>query len=353
LYNTQLGEHPKKLADLIANQAINRYQYFLQGVRSYQQHPYYRKQPVCQVVATESTSQVIYYPAASPRAVLFWIPSLVNRGYILDLQPSNSFLRQLAGHGFSSLLLEWGDPTKLEYSFGLNEYMARLLRLLSQALPRFLTQPIYAAGYCMGGLFALAAAQLTSCFKGVISLATPWDFKVSQAPLTKVIQSHWPRWQRLLPAGQPVPVELLQWYFSALDPQQILQKFIKFAKTPLQSAVAEQFVALEDWLNDGVALPQNVLNECLQNWYQLNQPMLGKWQILGQIIQPQSHKTPILAVIPTQDRIVPPASAVALAENARFVTLRHIEAGHIGMVTSTRAAPQTIQAITDWLGDNN
>ena len=41
-----------------------------------------------------------------------FVPSLVNRAYVLDLAPGHSMLRWLAGQGVRPLLLDWGWPRR-------------------------------------------------------------------------------------------------------------------------------------------------------------------------------------------------------------------------------------------------
>ena len=64
-----------------------------------------------------------------------------------------------------------------------------------------------------------------------------------------------------------VPVDVLQTLFAALDPLLALRKFTRFAALAEGSAEARDFVALEDWLNDGVPLALPVARECLGGWY--------------------------------------------------------------------------------------
>ncbi len=72
-------------------------------------------------------------------------------------------------------------------------------------------------------------------------------------------------------------------------------------------------MALEDWLNDGVILAGPVARETLFGWYVEDRPARGKWRIGGKAIRPDRYKGPALVMMPSRDRIVPPASAKALA----------------------------------------
>ena len=98
------------------------------------------------MVAPEATD-----PEGPPLLV---VPSLINRAYVLDLAEGGSMMRWLATVGVRPLLLDWGWPGEVERSFTLTDYIAGRLERALGATPR----RVVLAGYCMGGLLALAAA---------------------------------------------------------------------------------------------------------------------------------------------------------------------------------------------------
>ena len=107
------------------------------------------------------------------RADVLFVPSLVNRAYVLDLTPERSLMRWLPGQGFRTLLLDWGWPGEAERHFTLTDYVAGRLERALMAAPG----PVVLAGYCMGGLLALAAAlRRPDRVRALALLATPWDF---------------------------------------------------------------------------------------------------------------------------------------------------------------------------------
>ena len=145
-----------------------------------------------------------------------------------------------------------------------------------------------------------------------------------------------------------LPVDMIQALFAALDPSLVLRKFLGFAGLDPTSERARQFVALEDWLNDGVPLAASVARECLGQWYGANATARGAWRLRGQAVLPQRIKTPSLAVIPDQDRIVPPGSALALAQALPDCRILRAPTGHIGMMSGGRAEAAVWQPFAEW-----
>ena len=72
--------------------------------------------------------------------------------------------------------------------------------------------------------------------------------------------------------NQTLPIDMLQVLFALLDPWGVADKYRGFARLDPASERATLFVALEDWLNDGVPLAAPVARECLGGWYGANTP---------------------------------------------------------------------------------
>jgi polyhydroxyalkanoate synthase len=108
-------------------------------------------------------------------------------------------------------------------------------------------------------------------------------------------------------------------------------------------------VALEDWLNDGVPLSGPVAHECMGGWYGRNTPHGGEWEVAGIAVCPETIDIPARVLIPQQDRIVPPASAQALADALPNVDASSVPLGHIGMVAGSRAQALVWEPLAEWL----
>jgi polyhydroxyalkanoate synthase subunit PhaC len=156
-------------------------------------------------------------------------------------------------------------------------------------------------------------------------------------------------WLPLMDQMGELPVDALQAMFFGLDPFMVIRKFCAFARLDPGSARAREFVALEDWLNDGVPLAAPVARDCVIGWYGDNTPAQGRWQIAGQAIRPQNVAVPTLVVVPEQDRIVPPASALVLGREIPQATTLSVPLGHIGMVSSGRATDELWHRLGAWL----
>ncbi|WP_043364652.1 alpha/beta fold hydrolase [Belnapia sp. F-4-1] len=316
----------------------------LVGIRAYRRHPWQREAPALSVPWAEGGSRLLDYGGEGPTVLV--VPSLVNRADILDLMPEASMLRFLAGQGLRVLLLDWGEPGPVERRFALTDYVAgRLERALAAA-----GEPVVLVGYCMGGLLAMAAAQRRpERVRALGLLATPWDFWAEDAGRARSLGALLPGLEPLLAATGAMPVDVLQALFAALDPFAVAGKYRGFAALDPDSPRARRFVALEDWLNDGIALAAPVAREVLGQWYGANAPARGEWRIAGEAVEPRQLAMPSFLAIPSRDRIVPPASALALAGALPGALVHGAAAGHIGMVAGQGAEEALWRPLRRWL----
>jgi polyhydroxyalkanoate synthase subunit PhaC len=320
---------------------------FLAGLHAYWRHPYRRGLAEPPTLWSEGATRLLDYGPADGLPLLV-VPSLINRAYILDLAPGRSLLRHLAEQGLRPLLVDWGEPGPAERRMTLDDYLRDRLEAALDATRHATRRRPVVLGYCMGGLLAVALAlRRQDDLGGLVLLATPWDFHAE--PIA-------PGLRGLLAASVTgaglaggLPVELIQTLFAGIDPLAVPRKFARFAALDPCSPDARIFVAVEDWLNDGVALGAEVARECLLGWYLENCPARGAWRVGGQAVRPERLSVPSLVAIPTRDRIVPPASAAALAARLPHATVLEPEGGHVGMIVAGSARRRLWAPLVAWL----
>jgi polyhydroxyalkanoate synthase subunit PhaC len=335
-------------ASAVARQATRLGNDVVRGILAYRRHPYARDLPEPRVAWTDGATRLLDYGGPGERPLLV-VPSLINRSYVLDLTASTSLMRALSRR-FRPFLVDWGAPGPVERGFDLGDYvLGRLGRALGHVAMVSGRAPVV-VGYCMGGTLAVAlAAAHQRRIAGLALLAAPWDFHAEGSDRAALLARCYGLWRPLIDALGEMPVDLIQTLFFALDPAQGLRKFRNFATLPGDDERARTFVALEDWLNDGVGLPAKVARECLEGWYGENAPARGTWRLRDVAIKPARLDLPTLVVVPAQDRIVPPASAAALAQAIKGADVLQPPLGHIGMVVGARAPALMWRPLMDWL----
>jgi polyhydroxyalkanoate synthase len=318
------------------------------GIAAYRSAPYMRRLRNPPAIWEEEETQLLDYGGTGP-AVLF-IPSLINRAYILDLMEGGSMLRFLSGQNMHPYLLDWGWPGEVERQFSLTDYIAGRLERAMANIPG----PVILAGYCMGGLLALAAALRAQQSGGgkvraLALLATPWDFHAADTSLPKRVSDAMPAIEMMLQFSGTLPIDALNTLFAMVDPHGVGEKYRDFARQDKSLPRARRFVAMEDWLADGVPLAAPVARETLGGWYVANSPARNQWRVAGLAVDPSGLDMPAFCAIPARDRLVPAVSAQALAARLAQATIIRPEAGHIGMVAGSKSETSLWRPFAEWI----
>lgn len=342
---------PAEVAAALGQEIAHRLERMAAGILRYRHHPGRRDLPPRPTVWQEGTTRLVdYRPDGGPPLLV--VPSLVNRAYVMDLSETRSFLRWLAAErGVRPLLVDWDAPGPIERGFDMTDYVAgRLDRALDAARAHTGAAALPVIGYCMGGtLIAALGQRRADAVSGLIFLATPWDFhaEADSAAHAQAAQSE--QLISWIHSQGELPVDVLQTLFLAFDPLTAARKFRAFAEGDLYSPQAHAFVALEDWLNDGIPLVAKVAAEALDGWYRANTPATGAWKIAGEVVDPSRIACPSLHLIPSRDRIVPPPSSRALAAATPGADVLQPPLGHIGMMVGSAAPADAWVPIADWL----
>jgi poly(3-hydroxyalkanoate) synthetase len=339
---------PAHLINAVTDAAKDRFRAFAAGVAQYQNHPSLPSMPQAPIVWQAGAACVRDYGGGG--APVLVVPSLINRATVLDLAPDRSLLRTIAAADLHTFLLDWGVPGDQERRYSLDDYILRVLIPAIVDVALRTNEPVRLVGYCMGGTLATAAAVLAPAGVAKLGLiATPWDFHVGMDSLRAYLANMRPVLEGVLSTYGEAPFDLIQTLFASIDPALVGRKFRKFAALDPRSDEARRFVLLEDWLNDPVPLAADVARQCWFDWYGVNTPLRGLWQVGGTTIDPKGVACPSLALIPSRDRIVPPESAEALARVLPHADVRKLPLGHIGMMASGRAAEVTYAPLIAWL----
>ncbi len=345
------GHPPEAFQAALLRSLARRDSALVAGIAAYRRHPFVREEGAAPpALWAEGAARLLDYGGPQTGIPALVVPSLVNRAHVLDLLPEASMLRWLAGAGLRPLLLDWGWPGEVERASTLTDIVAGRLERALDAACAAARGPVVLVGYCMGGLLALATAlRRPVAVRALALLATPWDFWAEGADRARALAGWLPAFEPAMEATGALPVDAIQALFTGLDPFGIAEKYRGFGRLDPASARARRFVALEDWLNDGIPLPAPIAREALGGWYGRNTPARGQWRIAGLPVEPAGWTGPAFLAVPDRDRIVPPASAAALGQALPQAVLHRPAAGHIGMVAGTSAETALWQPLAAWI----
>ncbi len=336
------GPLPPSAASILPDPAL------IHGIAAYRRHPYRRTLIDPPAIWREGETELRAYPipegvsrAKAPPVLL--VPSLVNRSTILDLAEGRSLARALSARGLRVLMIDWGWPDAEARTFDLDAVITGRLARAINKIGR-----VSLVGYCMGGLLALAAAQRQPENVAALALlATPWDFHASGVP-SEDMPKHLQAFEPVMQITGTLPIDALQALFNLAHPHAVGDKYRDFGAADQTTARAAQFVAFEDWLNDGVPLAAPIARQTLAGWFGDNSTMQGEWRVDGEVIDPLKLNIPTLAALAQRDQIVPIAAGLPLAARLPSCVLLKPAAGHVGMIAGSQAEGQLWRKLADW-----
>jgi polyhydroxyalkanoate synthase len=346
----QLLSDPK-LAQAAEEEARKRATEFLQGLCHYKQTPFARDVEEPPVVLKQGAARLLDYGVANPNApVLFLIPSLINRYYILDLSAKLSFARYLRDCGVRVFIVDWGTPGVAERHYDCAQYVTELLVPMADYIRANVKGEVILGGYCMGGILAMALAQIRPDLAQALALfATPWDFSLPGFPHLRLNVKELKTLESYIAGSDTVSAETIHTLFQCANPYAFHNKLREFAKMDTSHPLTQEFLAIEHWVNDGVAMTHGVAQDCLIDWAQRNTLAKAAWRVGGRIINPATLKMPCFIAAPPDDKIVPSSCALPLARLIRDNILLEPRSGHVGMMVGSRRKAGLWEPFRKWI----
>jgi polyhydroxyalkanoate synthase len=285
-------------------------------------------------------------PACVSGLPVLLIPSMINRSGVFNLMEGRSMMQYFAKSGLRPFLLDWGEARYDAAQDDLVSIIAQCIIPASMFIEDICKTRPHAAGYCMGGTLLVAAATQYE-FASCIFLATPWDFHAGTAALKQRVEFWAPSAFQGIEAQGFLSQDWAQMVFATLHPLQTRDKFARFAAMDDESEEASVFVAVEDWLNDGVDLPAALARACIEDWYFANKPARGEW------VDVSAVACPSLVLASKKDRLVDYESSMALYDALNDAVLVEPDCGHIGMVAGRNAVAEVWQPIAAFIASCN
>jgi polyhydroxyalkanoate synthase len=279
--------------------------------------------------------------------------ALINRPYILDLQPDRSVVRRLLEAGHDVYLVDWNEPSRLDRSLGLHDYVDRyLVNCVNVLLHRAGVDALNVLGYCMGGTLAtIYTARYPETVNALALMATPLVVDDTGGVLETWGDPAYydPRW--LTDAHDTVPGEFLAAGFDLMDPvANAVTKYLNLAARVENEDFVENFARMERWLADSVDLAGAVYVEFLEAIYQENRLARNELVVGGDFVDVTRIDVPLLQIVGERDTLVPTTASVPFNElvGTDDATTIAYPTGHVGLAMSATAHRDLWPEVAEW-----
>ena len=274
---------------------------------------------------------------------LLIFPPWINKFYIIDLRPENSFVRWLVGQGYTVFLVSWVNPDAEMADAGFEEYMRGGIFAALDAVEKATgVRDPNCVGYCIGGtLLAATLAYMATKHDDRIHSATFWaaqtDFSeagelsvfVDEAQLDALKQ-------KMDSEGGVLPGSKMAGAFNMLRANDLIWSFV--INNYLLGKQPNPFDLLY-WNSDTTRMPEKLHLSYLRSCYKENALALGKMKLDGVKLDLSKVTVPVYLQSAREDHIAP-ANSVFKSVNLFGGPVRFIIAGsgHIAGVINPPAA---------------
>jgi len=300
------------------------------------------------VVYRNELIEVLQYAPTTPvvhARPLVVVPPCINKYYILDLQPANSFVRHVVGQGHTTFVISWRNIPPELGRLTWDDYIDKgVLQAMAVARDVARSGTVNALGFCVGGTLlastlAVLAARSDASVASATFLTTMLDFEdpgeIGVYLTPEFLASREPAFL----AGERMKGGDLASAFSSLRPNDLVWNYV--VGNYLKGQTPPAFDLLY-WNGDSANLPGPMYAYYLRNMYfenRLREP--GALSMLGERIDLRAVTMPAYLLASREDHIVPWRSAfrtrALLGGESTFVLAA---SGHIAGVVNAPVPPR-------------
>lgn len=314
-----------------------------------------------EVVYEENKLELLHYDSLTEEqhdVPILIVYALINRPYILDLQPDRSVVRRLLENGFDVYLIDWGEPSNLDSSLTLHDYVNRYVdNCVDVVRERSGQDSINVLGYCMGGtMSAMYAALHPEKVRNLGLMAAGLCFQNSGGVLELWGDEEYYSPDALTEAFGNAPGEFLDMGFSLMNPvENNVTKYVRLYDNLEDEDFVENFARMEKWLGDGVDVAGDTFVEFIEKIYQGNQLYNNELHLNGEHVNVGDIDMPVLQITGEYDHLIPPEASKPFNEiiSSDDTEVFEHSTGHIGLSVSGSSHKKLWPDVADWFRERS
>ncbi len=305
-----------------------------------------------------------YVPVLPPEqrkpVPLFLVFALMNRPYIFDLRPGNSFVEYMVSKGYDVYLMDWGVPGLEDKNLRLDdyvlEYLPRAIRKIKSASG---CEEFNMLGWCLGAIVTTcyAALRADAGLRSLILLTPPLDFSNRDAGgFVGMATDQNFDVDKILERYGNMPGEMIAYAARALRPvENYITNYMNLWDNAENPRVLEAWHAMNTWVNDNISMTGGFYRQLIKELYSENRLYNKLLKLRGEKVDVAQVKADLLMVIAESDHIVPPCQSDTIVPKfgSQDKTVLRVPGGHIGIMAGSGAVQKTWPQIERWLAQRS
>jgi polyhydroxyalkanoate synthase len=313
------------------------------------------------VVYEENKLELLHYEPMTEEqneVPILVVYALINKPYILDLQPDRSVIRQLVAAGHDVYMIDWNEPSRLDQHLGLHDYVNRYIdNCVDHIREQSGQDQINLLGYCMGGtMTTMHTALHGEKINALALMASGLCFDRTGGVLEKWGDEEYYDPQAVVDTFGNVPADFLDEGFALMDPvDNYLSKYITLYENLESDSFVANFSRMEKWLDEGIDIAGQAYVEFIEKIYQNNELHRNVLELDGEHVDIERIDVPILQIMGEYDHLIPPEASKPFNKvvGSDDVTTVEHPTGHIGLAVSSSSHEDVWPEVADWFHDQS
>lgn len=290
------------------------------------------------------------------RTPILIVYALINRYYILDLQPDRSWVKKFVDEGFDVYMIDWGTPTLLDKHLTFYDYVNRYLDNIVEIVRNMSgEEKITLQGYCMGATMSIMYTSLyQEKIKNLITIAPVVDTRKDTTVLGNI--SKYLDVDKLIDTYGNCPPEFLYLCYSLLKPfKQGMLKYMNFPTIEKDDYTRKNFLRVEKWLYDTPPIAGDTFRQWIKDIYQANLLPKNLLRLEEDRIDLRKINVPLYNLVASEDHLVSPECSIPLNYHvsSQEQYLKVYPTGHIGLIASSYSQNVVLNDLIKWLKVNS
>ena len=314
-----------------------------------------------EVVYEENKLELLHYEPQTDEqhdVPILMVYALINRPYILDLQPDRSVVRTFLEEGFDVYLVDWNEPSLLDASLDFRDYVDRYMdNCVDVVRERSGRDAVNLFGYCMGATMSVSYSALyPDKVRNLGLMAAALCFHEEGGIFGQWIEEGDLDFEAMADAFGTVPAELLDLGFEMSEPiENYVGKYVRFFDNIEDEEFVRNFARMERWIDESIDIPGEMLVEFIDAAYRDGKLYDNEMYVGEKHADMENLEMPIAQVVATYDHIVPPTASTTFNEvvPSDDVTVFQEDTGHIGLSVSSRAHAELWPKVCDWYAERS
>ncbi|MFB6119164.1 alpha/beta fold hydrolase [Halosegnis sp.] len=314
-----------------------------------------------EVVYEENKLELLHYESQTDEQYdvpILMVYALINRPYILDLQPDRSVVRTFLEEGFDVYLIDWNEPSLLDASLGFQDYVDRYIdNCVDVVRERSGVDAINLFGYCMGATMSVAYSALyPEKVRNLGLMAAALCFTEEGGIFGQWIEEGDLDFAKMRDVFGTVPAELLDLSFELSEPvENLVSKYFRFFDNVEDEEFVRNFARMERWIDESIDVAGQMVVEFVEATYQEGTLYDNEFYVGDKHADIQNLEMPIAQVVANYDHIVPPAASTTFNEAVPSddITVFDADTGHIGLSVSSRSHAELWPDVCDWYAERS